>query len=337
MVRVLSLIALLLIKVDLLYSSFTITGSDGWNGVFEVKDPDAVKKPVILVMIKNGTTNSSIFLESKKQYSVTLDLEDGNYDYFAYDGDKKLIENGKFNLRTPFVAAFKRVASDRIVMEIRPAGAIALVYILELSNRTVSRGITNISGITELKMDGLGHSSAYRLILSSGTYSKKADFITGPKNIALNKPVFGTFNRYPVSRFIDDSTPAMTRINDGRWEWLKGMAASGEVNSEEQFVYINLEKPSRLRSVTVVWHADYYPLTYYFVYGTDGKNWNVIKRDAGSFISRMVKDNTPVKIDEIRTNVEAGTIGIVIKKGEKIRSRLASRNYVELLEIEANE
>lgn len=338
MMRALTLIAFFVIQVQVgLYSSFRLTADDGWSAVIELNDPDALKKPLIFLFIRKNETNSFFFMDSRKLYEVKLDMEDGAYDYILMDGGKTALEKGGFILKTPFQAAFKKVGPDRVELEIGPDGNRQLKYALELSNRRIVQGTTNIGATTRLKLENLEPSSLYTLTLGVDAFKRKIVFITGPENVALNKPVFGTFNRLPVSRFIDDSTPALSRINDGKREWLSGMAVSGEVDSDEQFAYINLEKVCRLKSVSVVWHADYYPLKYYFVYGNDGKNWNVIRRDAGLFVPGAERDNTPVRVDVIRTNVEARTIGIVIKKGDKIRTRIASRNFVELLEIEAYE
>ncbi len=315
-----------------------IYGDNGWKARVVLGQAGVVAAPVFLIMVgPDGRTNTEAFTAEKGEGTVSLGLTDGSYRYRVVDSDKKELLSGRFDLKTPFRLKWARVAFGEAVLEVVPAGRIPVQMTLSESGQPLQYRELTVARATNLTLSGLRPSVSYLLRVASGDYQRTLEFMTPPENTALGRPVFGTFRRLPESRFVDDSTPAITRVNDGIWGWYRGMAVSGELKREDQFVYINLEKDRALRSFTVVWHGLSYPRQYYLVVGTDGKLWKQIRRDSGKFMKRVAPDNSPVMVDTLETNVTAKYVGVIVPKGKGILGKSSYRNTLSLMEIEAYE
>lgn len=318
--------------------SFAITGEDGWTAKIGFENPSALKTPVFFIVSdRNGMTNTEVLLRLSNELRVPMSLPDGEYFYSILDSRHEKLKSGRFVIKTPFRFVLRDSRSDSAVLEITSDDRVAVEIRFGSSNQAERSLRLTVLGKTNCSLAGLNSSSYYNAVISGPGYGKKFGFYTKPRNIALNKPVFGTFNRLPESRYVDDTTPAITRVNDGKWEWYRGMAASGELGSQGQFVYVNLEKTARVRSVKTVWHAFYHPGSYFIVYGTDGRKWQSLARNRRDFRDMIAPDNSPVKVDDAETGFNAQYVGIVINRGEKVYGKHSDKNYVELMELEVYE
>ncbi len=334
--RYLLMVLFLAVSIDF-YGNVKLIGRDGWYAQVEINKSLFKNSPAVFLIYNNQITNTLFLLEDDANRLFKLNIDDGLYDYVIYDIEKKVLEKGKLDLTEPFKFNIKTIGSDNIEVEINTKDYENIEASLLLSNKILNNKKLTVNKSNIIRFENLGSGTYYRLELTSNNYYKSKGFKTLLKNIALNKPVYGTFTKLPESRFVDDTTPVIRRINDGRLEWYKGMAVSGEVNSSDQYAFINLLGMEELKEIKVYWHAYYYPLKYSFYYSKDGTNWNYIERSTNQFSNNVAGDNTPLIIDDIMTNITAYYIGIIVKKGEKINNRLALRNYLELLEIEAYE
>jgi hypothetical protein len=311
---------------------------DGWIAEVEINKTAFKKKPILFLTYNDKITNIEFFLEDTNHYQVKLNLPDGYYDYLIKDSEKNILEKGKLDLIPPFTINIKEIASDHIGVTAQAKSLEFIDAYLYLSNEMLTnQKVLFTQQKNAFDFFHLASGTLYTLECKAKNYLERKEFKTLLKNIALNKPVTGTFTKLPESKFVDDSSPVISRINDGKINWLSGMAASGEVNANEQYVFINLLKQSNLKEVKVYWHAYYNPLKYSFYFSLDGTNWNTIERSTNQWMKKIAPDNTPVIVDHLETNMSAQYIGIIIKKGEKIKNSLSLKNYLELLEIEAYE
>jgi len=320
-----------------LHSIVRLNGKDGWYAEIEIEGKYLKKKPFIFLIYNKFITNTEFLLQESKKHIVKLNLRDGDYQYSIFDFEKNIVEKGKLKLRTPFSIRIKKVFSDSALVEVETIENELINAIVYQDCKVISKKEKRFKGAYTFVFDNLPSGTNIFLEFSSGTYRERAEIRTPYSNIALKKPVYGTFTKLPESKFVDDSTPAITRVNDGRLEWLKGMVLSGEVNNANQYVFINLQRVSNIKSIKVYWNAHYYPLHYSFTYSRDGTNWLAMERNTNFYKNEIAGDNTPMVMDEINTNIEAYYIGIIIDKGTEIKTTQVLRNYVELLEIEAYE
>lgn len=319
------------------HALLNVTSSNGWYATLQVRDT-AHSFPLLLVIVRDNFTNTEFILENQKSFSIRLDYPDGEYGYYLYDSQKKnLLDKGQFVLNTPFTVSMAAIDTDHVTVQIsarKPvqieAGLFSNDVLVE--KRTVQAGERTRFGITNLAQN-----REYRLSLTTANYRLDRSFTTKKRNLALFKPVHGTFTRFPESRFVDDSTPAITRINDGQISWYKGMAVSEEVTAREQIALVNLESAMRLGQIRVVWHGLYYPLNYDFIYSDDGKVWKTVERKKSGFKTGIAPDNSPIVTDDFPVNISAKYIGVKVRKGQAIQTREKLRNFVELMEIEAYE
>lgn len=319
------------------HSLLKVMGSNGWYADLQMRDT-AQSFPLLLVIIRDGSTNTEFILENQKFISIPLNYPDGDYQYYLYDSTKKtLFDKGIFSLYTPFSASVKTVGTDTASAEIMPAKPVFIEVSVLSGGKLLEKKKVQVRERIKLDFTGLEPNRVYQMNFSAADYSVDHPFKTKKKNLALNKPVLGTFTRFPESRFVDDTTPAITRINDGLISWYRGMAVSEECSAREQLALINLEKLSQLGQIRIVWHGLYYPLRYEFVFSRNGRDWQAIERKKDDLKNGIAPDNSPIVTDDFTVKVSAQFIGVKIKKGQAIRNREALRNFVELMEIEAYE
>lgn len=182
-----------------------------------------------------------------------------------------------------------------------------------------------------------GEEGSYALYDINGNLLEEGDFSSSEENLALFKPVSGSFNRFPESLFIDESTSVLTRVNDGKISWYDGMAVSGELTSAVQQIFLDLGSLQSFSEVFVTWSKNRYPLDYDLIYSTDGENWERISRSADDFFFSVAEDNSPLATDKIQTNLSARYVGIWIEENTEVISRLPGRTTVALMEIEVYE
>lgn len=269
--------------------------------------------------------------------AVALNLPDGVYGYKVATLTGTVVESGTFELRSPFTVRFERAEAARAFFAVRADEPVFVEGYLLLEGRITDYKRFALDGSRDVIIEGLLPGTEYAARFMTDGFYREVGFTTPYRNAALGMPVTGTFTRLPESRFVNDSTPAITRVNDGSTEWLTGSAVSGEVNGGEQFFVVNLLRPTRLREARIVWSANYYPERYAFVWSDDGTNWSSMERLGADCEAGIAPDNSPIATDRITTNVTARYAGVTIKKDEKVIARVPGRNTVQIMEFEAYE
>lgn len=310
---------------------------DGWDFTLSLTNLRYKTTPFLFIISDLKNTNIQFVWNEGKEAKIHLNLDDGTYQYGFYDADKNLNESGSVKLLKPLriKEVFTGSESWQALFEPKILG----IYNIKLTakGKVFLEKAVKIQSETNIILTNLLPDQNYQLILSGKQYQETVEFQTIPLNLALKKPVWGTFSRMPESKFIDDTSPALTRLNDGVIGWYSGMTMSDEIDRADQMAFINLEKRKDMRSFKVYWHASYCPVRFYFVYSTDGVAWFSLERSEKYYLSSIAKDSTPLFIDSFKTNINAQYIGVLVKKGETLKARRALRNYLGLMEIEAYE
>lgn len=165
-------------------------------------------------------------------------------------------------------------------------------------------------------------------------------FATEPFNLAEGRPAAGTFSVLLEEQAAADTRPALARVTDGRNDYFRGMATSGDPGETDQWVEVDLGQPSRLATIEMIWRGNAYPRSYYVMTSTDRVNWSYpgfgIDAEAGEFERSSGGD--PLR--RVRLGVDAAEavryIRIFIPRGSAFQSRTSSWRFVQLAEIEAH-
>lgn len=165
-------------------------------------------------------------------------------------------------------------------------------------------------------------------------------FATEPFNLAEGRPAAGTFTVLLDEQAAADTRSALDRVTDGRNDYFRGMATSGDPGETDQWVEVDLGAASRLATIEMVWRGNAYPRSYYVMTSTDRANWSYpgfgIDAEAGEFERSTGGD--PLR--RVRLGVDAAEavryIRIFVPRGSAFHSRTSSWRFVQLAEIEAH-
>jgi len=293
-----------------------------------------IKRHPFIFEIFNNYFNNFYFLVGNTNYfNLFLDLSNNNYNYKIFDSLNNLIESGELNIKEFFECKIEKIEPHNVTFVISGNFNGFIDSFLYLGNVILENKKIKLKNTNLVYFNDLNSNSKYKVIFKSEDYFKTIEFTTPYNNISFNKPIKGTFTRLPESKFIDDSTPAISRINDGKIEWYSGMANSGEILYEDQFFIINLLSNYSIKKICVYWNANNYPLSYSIIYSCNENDWYNIVRTTNYYIDFISIDNSSVKLDEFETNIQAKYIGIFIDKNQKIYNRFPMRNYVSLIEF----
>jgi len=166
--------------------------------------------------------------------------------------------------------------------------------------------------------------------------SKVNYFRTKEWNLALQKSVAGTFDNYiGDDKYFNKKTPILQRITDGKMNYFDGMAVSGNVHKNDQYVIIDLQNIYNIAKINVYWRALSYSRDYALYVSNDRQTWELVTKhidaENGKFIRGEKGD--PILYNEISCNQQAQYIKILIKKGSNIYNKHKEWNFVQLMEI----
>jgi len=180
----------------------------------------------------------------------------------------------------------------------------------------------------------------YKVVIKdkeNNQYSRVGNFITGEYNIALNKPVEGTFKNTYIADVFRLKGDILKRVNDGSFDYRKGMAVSFNPAKSDQFVIIDLKKIEPVSKIITYWRALAYPYFYYIYYSNNKKEWKKYKKivKLKDKKPRMVPGSgIPMKIGETEfKNFKARYIKIFIPKGAPYYKRYPKYKFLQLMEL----
>lgn len=195
----------------------------------------------------------------------------------------------------------------------------------------------------KLKVDGLIPETEFACkVVLIDKFGNKTDkiikFKTKEDNIAYKKKCYGTFwgaGSMPDFKMLMKATDENLDKN--------GLAISGIVKKQEQYLIVDLNKEVNLRNIEVIWRAVDYPEKFDVYLGSSLKKMKLLKKDI-----KTVDDGEKIaskgdyglilrKVYIACQNRVARYIKVVVPKGTKILSDLPfdPKPYVQLAEIKA--
>jgi len=157
------------------------------------------------------------------------------------------------------------------------------------------------------------------------------------KVVSKYKAVRGTFvNLPPNDRYVDRKDPVLKRVVDGGTSYFTSMATSGSVQTEDQFVTVDLGSDQRLNSVITYWRALAYPENFEVRVSRDGKNWE----DVGTFnaaegaFARSDAGDPMLIVNIGARGKRARYVQIRVPKDSPIYTKHAIWDFVQLMEVE---
>ncbi|OHD57382.1 MAG: hypothetical protein A2Y33_07820 [Spirochaetes bacterium GWF1_51_8] len=331
-------IALILLLLPVvLWAGVSVKYQDGWVVSVRLENMKAIPKPLFLKVFAKAVTNIQALIGDAAELTVSLPLPDGDYQYILTDANKKVLEKGTLSMKLPFHVKLLSAEPKKAVFELTAPGDMFIECYLYTNGQTAFYQRIELKKLGQAVFDGIPSGTSYKAEFKSKDFSMAQSFSTSLYNAALGKPVTGTFNRLPESQYVDDSTPAITRINDGLVEWYKGMAVSTELGMEPQWVIVNLLGKHHLKNFKVIWNANYYPFSYYIMHSMDGVKWEYFERKDTDLKKGLAQDNSPVMTDEVKVDFEAVYIGVWVDKDTAVHALQDYKNYVQLMELEAYE
>ncbi len=168
-------------------------------------------------------------------------------------------------------------------------------------------------------------------------------FDTAPENLALGKPVEGTFTNELDDMYIEKSISPIKRITDGREDYLTSFAKGYQTSDAPQWVSVDLGFSQEVGEIIIVWSDLAVPKDYKLSIGTDGKTWTTILKCDGGMIesgtgaseaNRYSDRGDPLKQIIVPVNKALRHIKLEIPKDAPVESRFGWKTPI-LAEIKA--
>jgi len=200
-------------------------------------------------------------------------------------------------------------------------------------------------GSVELLLRDLAPRRRYFFIVEaedSAGKTAKSDllgFDTAPVNLALGKPVDGTFTHELIDKYIEKTDTPMARVTDGDLNYHTGFAKSRKVSIEDQWIEIDLGGEEKVSEVVVCWSELAVPEDYTVsVRGEDGEAGEILDVKDGEYPENVsiTKTRSPRAdpLVEVSVDVEDSFrfLRLDIPAGTKIDSRIGWK-YAVLAEV----
>jgi len=166
--------------------------------------------------------------------------------------------------------------------------------------------------------------------------SKVFHFKTMELNLALNKPVYGTFTHLPDDRFVTKTKNPLQRITDGVLSYFSGLAQSGNIEKEDQYIIIDLEKKFKIKEIKIYWRALACSKNYSVYISKDKVKWEKIadKLNAKKGFNLTGVRGTPIKLNTVSIKSKtARYIKIFIPKNSPYFVKHKKWKFVQLIEV----
>lgn len=310
-----------------------------------------------------NTGLSFVSIEPQDQIEVSLDgLRQGTIYYFQanfYDAknERKFYRLGWFKTSGRAVTCIEKIdlypaqyeAKVNLYMNNPGTGFVSLKagkqdlkFAFVFQNKTTipgSLGVQQEVNLYTASLSGLKAIQKYNLRIlftdEKGTVlSKDAVLETLENDIALKKPVEGTFTgKYIADNFILDGD-ILSRVNDGSFDYRSGMAVSSNNPAiSDHWVIVDLQKSYPIRSVITFWRSLAYPLAYQVSLSIDKKTWTSLKNVVSPYTDQLAV-NLPMKVGETAYKGEnARFVKIFIPAGTKCYQRFDNYSFIQLMEL----
>jgi hypothetical protein len=157
-------------------------------------------------------------------------------------------------------------------------------------------------------------------------------------NLALNRPVSGTFVNFPPNdTLVNQQGDALARVTDGSTSYFAGMATSGSLLTADQRVVIDLGANRKISSIVSYWRALAYPESFRVLVSEDNNRWTEVssKQNAGEGAFARSDTGDPMRVvNSTLKDINARYIELLIDKGSPFFAKHAEWDFVQLMEVE---
>lgn len=163
-------------------------------------------------------------------------------------------------------------------------------------------------------------------------------FVTPENNVALRQPVTGTFTAWPADASVRRDSEPLRRVTDGDGDYFTGMATSGEVTAETQWVTVDLGREYPLDRVITVWRSLAYPKAFRLEVSRDGLDFSALAGplDAGGGVFGHSESGTPqVTLTTPGDGRRGRYVRLIVPRGSPCYQKHAQWKFVQLMELKA--
>ena len=155
-------------------------------------------------------------------------------------------------------------------------------------------------------------------------------------NVALHRPVTGTFGHYPTDANVQPDSDPLANITDGDDAFFTGTVNSGSIHAAEQWATVDLGDSVAVRSVVTVWRRLAYPLAFRLLGSRDGEEWELIEWNinAGEGAEARSSRGDPLLVV---TNPAGGRqyryVKVLLTQGSRFFVKHDNWDFVQLVEL----
>jgi len=209
-------------------------------------------------------------------------------------------------------------------------------------NKLMIRG--SLLDFYQIMLDGLQPDTTYHFRLTAydndchETISTARKFTTLEDNIALHATVTGTFIECPDDKYISLDKGFLERITDGDTSYFTGMATSGDVTLQDQFVVIDMGIIQPVDRIKVYWRKLAYSRNYSIRLSEDGENWTVLASgiNACEGMDELSDTGDPMKVITTQGGgAKARFVQVFVPCGNDFFHKHEEWKFVQLMEVKA--
>lgn len=207
-------------------------------------------------------------------------------------------------------------------------------------NKLMIRG--DLRDFYQIQLDGLQPDTTYRFRLTAydndchEVMSTDHKFTTLEDNIALYATVTGTFIECPDDKYISRDKGFLERITDGNTNYFTGMATTGDLTIQDQYIIIDLGSIQPIDRIKVYWRRLAYSRDYSVKISNDGENWGTLASgiNAENGIDELSDTGDPMKVVLTEGDgKEARYIQVFVASGSDFFHKHEEWRFVQLMEV----
>jgi len=174
--------------------------------------------------------------------------------------------------------------------------------------------------------------------LGNQVESKVQSFQPARANLALEKPVSGTFSNLPPNDpLVNQTKNVLSRVVDGTTGYFQGMATSGSVRAADQQVTIDLGESHPIGSIVSYWRALAYPESFTVRISEDKATWKELSTriNAGEGAFARSDAGDPMRVVNTPSDgTRARYVQIFIEKNSPCFAKHPNWDFVQLMEVQ---
>ncbi len=168
-------------------------------------------------------------------------------------------------------------------------------------------------------------------------------FDTAPLNLALGKPVEGTFENELEDTYIENTDSPIKRVTDGIEDYIAGFAKGYPTTDTRQWAIVDLGRMEEIGEIVIIWSDLAVPKDYTLSVGADRKMWTAVLKYTGGILEsgtetiaedRNSDRGDPLKQITVPIFKELRYIMLEIPKDSPVESRFGWKTPI-LAEIKA--